>query len=79
MKYTKQYLKKCVDNAANPREKLHEAYKERMKIVIRYAIDQYWDDFHEALGENPDMSSPDIAIWYTQWIDKFVEERFRMG
>jgi len=72
MKYTKEYLKKCVDDAANPRQELHEVYKNRVKVMLRHAIGEYLYALNERVDENMDINE-----WTAQWIDKFVEDSFR--
>lgn len=56
-------------NTFNDRDELHEACKSKMKEIITYAI----IEFTNLIDENPNVNDGDIY----EWINKFVEERFR--
>ncbi len=56
-------------NTFNDRDKLHIAYKAKMKEIIKNALYEFIAYYHK----NPDIDTPDIE----EWINNFVEERFR--
>jgi len=65
----KEKLVRDLVNTFNDRDELHVAYKQKMKDIIAETI----SEFIVFLAE----SQPDDDQMIADWIDNFVEERFK--
>jgi hypothetical protein len=65
----KEKLVRDLVNTFNDRDELHKSYKSKMKEIILMSI----VEFIEFFKNNECKTNLDVI----QWVDKFVEERFR--
>ena len=56
-------------NTFNTRDKLHMAYKAKMKDILLTAF----EEFGEYLGKTPE----EFQIGLPEWVEDFVEEHFK--
>ena len=68
-KEEREKLVRDLVNTFNDRNELHIAYKVKMKEIIKNVL----YEFGSYCSENPDIEPSDIE----EWINNFVEERFR--
>lgn len=70
MENTIEYLKNLLEEAENPRDELHLAYKEMLKQIILDAICDY---IIQVTEEGPDPA--EAPEWTFQWVSDYVEKR----